>query len=168
MRARVQEFPDATTFVISNQAGIIAGRIVGVTEDLCAIVDYPGNPLGPIAARTIIQTRAQNKRNDLLHKPVLLVLENSDPGLPIIIGIIHDTLIVKLAEETIIDLGVRLRDVAIDGERLVLDARKEVVLRCGKGSIRLLADGKIVIKGTRLVSRASNTNKVRGASVSIN
>jgi hypothetical protein len=50
----------------------------------------------------------------------------------------------------------------------VIEGRDEVVLRCGQGSITLRADGKIVIKGTQLVSRASDTNKIRGASVQIN
>jgi hypothetical protein len=31
-----------------------------------------------------------------------------------------------------------------------------------------MADGRIVIKGTRLLSRASETNKIKGASVDIN
>jgi hypothetical protein len=30
------------------------------------------------------------------------------------------------------------------------------------------ADGKLVVKGTELVSKASATNKIRGASVQIN
>jgi hypothetical protein len=58
--------------------------------------------------------------------------------------------------------------VIIDGRRLVLEGHEEIVLRCGRGSITLTANGKIVLKGTELVSRSSGTNKIRGAAVNIN
>lgn len=57
---------------------------------------------------------------------------------------------------------------SVDGQRLVLEASREVVLKCGQGSITIEASGRIVIRGTELVSRASGSNKIRGASVSIN
>jgi uncharacterized protein (DUF2345 family) len=59
-------------------------------------------------------------------------------------------------------------DAVIDNDRIVLDAKREIVLKCGKGSITINKDGKIVILGTNLISRSRGRNKIKGASVSIN
>lgn len=56
----------------------------------------------------------------------------------------------------------------VDGERLVLEAEKEIVLRCGKSSITLTADGRVNVKGKQLLSRADGQNRVQGASVQLN
>ena len=56
----------------------------------------------------------------------------------------------------------------IDGERLVLEADKEIVLRCGKSSITLKADGRVQVKGTQVLSRADGQNRVQGATVQLN
>jgi hypothetical protein len=56
----------------------------------------------------------------------------------------------------------------INGRRLVLDARDEIVLRCGRSTIELRVDGKIIIRGTHLLSRSSGINRIKGGAVSIN
>jgi Domain of unknown function (DUF6484) len=59
-------------------------------------------------------------------------------------------------------------EVEMDGETLVLEARQEVVLRCGKASIQLTADGRVTIRGTQVLSRSDGSNRVQGASVQLN
>jgi hypothetical protein len=59
-------------------------------------------------------------------------------------------------------------DAVVDGERIVLSGQKEVVLRCGKASIALTADGTVVIKGARLLSSAAGSHRIKGGSVQIN
>jgi len=51
---------------------------------------------------------------------------------------------------------------------VVFDAKKEIVLRCGKASITLTKAGKVMIKGTYVVSRSSGANKIKGASIALN
>ena len=53
-------------------------------------------------------------------------------------------------------------------EELVMEAKKNLTLRCGEGSITLREDGKILIKGKDLVSRAQRTIRIKGGSVAIN
>jgi hypothetical protein len=53
-------------------------------------------------------------------------------------------------------------------ERLVFSSDKEIVFRCGSASVTLMADGTVLIKGTRLVSSSSGLNRIRGAAVKIN
>lgn len=56
----------------------------------------------------------------------------------------------------------------LDGETLLLTAKREVVLRCGKASITLTRAGKILLRGTYLLSRSSGVNRIKGGSVQIN
>jgi hypothetical protein len=51
---------------------------------------------------------------------------------------------------------------------LVLEARSSLVLRVGDGSIEIRADGKILIKGSDLVSHATRLNRIKGGAVAIN
>ena len=51
---------------------------------------------------------------------------------------------------------------------VVVEASDVLVLRVGDGSITLTADGRILIKGTDLVSHASRLNRVKGGAVAIN
>jgi len=59
-------------------------------------------------------------------------------------------------------------EVLVDGERLIFDAKKEIVLRCGEASITLTRAGKVLIKGAYVVSRSSGANKIKGASIALN
>ena len=53
-------------------------------------------------------------------------------------------------------------------EFLVFEASQGLVLRVGNGSIEIRADGKILLKGTDLVSHAKRMNRIKGGAVSIN
>jgi hypothetical protein len=59
-------------------------------------------------------------------------------------------------------------EVEADGEKLVLEARREMTLRCGKASITMTADGRVTIRGTQVLSRSDGPNRVQGASVQLN
>jgi hypothetical protein len=50
----------------------------------------------------------------------------------------------------------------------VLEARENLVLKCGKASITLGKNGKILIKGLKISSHAKESNKIKGGSISIN
>jgi hypothetical protein len=56
----------------------------------------------------------------------------------------------------------------MDGRRLVLEGLDELVLRCGEASITLRRNGRIVIRGVEVETRAAGSNKIRGGSVQIN
>ena len=55
-----------------------------------------------------------------------------------------------------------------DGERLIVEADKELVLRCGEAEVVLREDGKIRISGVDVVSRARRRQRIKGGSVLIN
>jgi hypothetical protein len=64
--------------------------------------------------------------------------------------------------------GSSTRTVIVDGERLVLRAGREIEIRCGDASIVLTKAGKVLIKGTFVLSRSRGANKIKGAHVAIN
>lgn len=53
-------------------------------------------------------------------------------------------------------------------DELVIEARKQLTLKVGDGSITIREDGRILIKGRDLVSHAKRNNRIRGGSVTIN
>jgi len=55
----------------------------------------------------------------------------------------------------------RRLDAIVDGERIVMTGKKEVVLRCGKASIALTADGKVVVRGAKIISTAEGLHRIR-------
>lgn len=100
---------------------------------------------------------------------VLLHLEQAESARPIIIGFVKDSFEPAAGSGgTLLEMPFAPAGVTMDGKRLQLEATQEVVLKCGQGSITLQANGRVVIKGTELVSRASGVNKIRGATVAIN
>jgi len=56
----------------------------------------------------------------------------------------------------------------IDGKRIVLTGEEEVELRCSEASISLKKNGKLVIRGATVETRARGTNRIKGGSVRIN
>jgi uncharacterized protein (DUF2345 family) len=58
--------------------------------------------------------------------------------------------------------------VEADGTRLVVSARNQLVLRCGKASITLTKAGKVLIQGAYVSSRSSGVNSMTGGSIHLN
>jgi len=57
---------------------------------------------------------------------------------------------------------------ALTGQHLHIDGEEQVRISCGKASITLASSGKVVIRGTNLLSRSSGANRITGGSVQIN
>lgn len=134
--------------------GVVIGVLLDVPQAGSPVVAFPGcpNDIG-IAARTTTQL----SRDDL-GTQVALLFEAGDPSQPLVIGRI------QRPPETPKPLSVA----HLDGERLELSAEREIVLRCGKASITLTREGKVIIQGAYLSSRSSGVNRIKGGSVQIN
>jgi hypothetical protein len=53
-------------------------------------------------------------------------------------------------------------------KRVVIEADEELILRVGESSIRISRNGKVVIRGQHVLTRAKGTNRIKGGSVAIN
>lgn len=98
-----------------------------------------------------------------------------DPAGWVLVGLVRDGIAPDAPDsddepaEEVVEMEGGRPDVAeIDGRTVRFTARDEIVLQCGPGSITLRKDGKIVIKGTHLLSRATGTHRIKGGSVNIN
>lgn len=142
------------------------GRLVALDAEARPLVSFAGGPDKPVVAR-VVTTEPCPSESALRAQPaVLLVFENGDPQQPVIVGFVREGFAQPQQELALTTNPAR--SVELNGKVLVFEGQEEIVLRCGQGSITLRADGQIVLKGTRLTSRASQTNKIRGASVQIN
>lgn len=151
-----------------NIQGVQVGEIVQVGDDGQIWVDFPENPSTPATARSIVLMDIKEWRQAMDSKrPTLLVFQGGDPCNPIILGFVQTTRIDTLMD-TLMTSVEKPQQIIVDGEKVVIEAKEEIVLRCGKGSICLYKNGRVVIKGTNLVNRSRGVNKIKGAAVRIN
>lgn len=59
-------------------------------------------------------------------------------------------------------------DVLVDGKRVELVANEELTLRCGDACISLMKDGRVIVRGVQVETRAKGANRIRGGTVEIN
>ena len=168
MQGAVRQLIELTMLQPSEVGGFCVGQIVHITKDGRALVDYAGNQGGPVEARSVIDEKSNQDNHCQENIPVLLVFENGDPTLPIIVGIVRETLYPSTPLKETAHSVKPPREAILDGRKVSLDAKEEIVLRCGKSSVTLRKDGKIIVKGTQIVSQASGINKIKGASIRIN
>jgi hypothetical protein len=137
---------------ISSQSGGVAqtGVLLEIGANGSPIVDYGGNELGPIPARTAILSANAGDT-------VLLVFDGGDPTRPIIVGVVRD----RFEKSHPQRLKLAAKEILVEGT-------EEVSLRCGESSLILRKDGKAVLKGREVLSRASRTNRIKGATVQLN
>jgi hypothetical protein len=154
--------------------GPIVGTFLGINLERQALVRFSGAPRSVMVARIATHDPAFSGAIDKLRgRSVLLAFEANERTSPLIVGIVRDAF--ELPSDARPDVGPAVHDVGepgqplrINGRSLVFEGQEEIQFRCGRGSITIREDGSIVVKGTRLLSRASEVNKIRGASVQIN
>jgi hypothetical protein len=162
-------------------AGPVLGRLVAgstAARPLVAVVGQsdarPAISTVPLDAAAVAAAVASGQR-------VLLLFEENDPARPIIIGLVQTPSETPMLDEL---LGDHVHEVTlapaasaaetppmeaeVDGRRVVIEARDELVLRCGRASITLRRNGKVLIRGDYVETYADGTNRVKGATVKIN
>ena len=100
-------------------------------------------------------------------------LHTSDAGLTLAEG--DEVLVHRRADGTGVVVGrvgpsraAPVESTSAIPDTLLIEAGSSLTLRVGGGSITLREDGRILIKGTDLVSHATRRNRIRGGSVDIN
>jgi hypothetical protein len=134
------------------------GKLVAIRDGLIPYVVFPGQSgTAAIAARTVTALSSGD-----IGREIVMSLIDGDQDQPVIIG--------RLVDDRARPLGGAVDEVEIDadGRRLLVTARDEIVLQCGKASITLTRTGKVVIRGTYVISRSSGVNCIKGGTVEIN
>ena len=159
---KISELPTA-----QDLEGVQTGKIVKIDQKGNVFVDFPGNRKGPLQARiTAAAAGSITRRLDDSDVQVLIAFEENDIHRPVIIDVVCDR--IEPAAPAVTMERNHLDDVKIDGETVTFDAKKEIVLRCGKSSLILTRAGKVLIRGAYLSNRSSGVNLIKGGSVQIN
>jgi len=140
------------------------GRLVSIDEQGRALVDFCGNSAGPVVAATVITLPPSQA---VPGTRLLIVFEGNKPDSPVIIGMVGEALVSNVEQSVTLPVGVPEAAI-VDGKKLRFDAKEEIQLICGKSSILLRKDGKVVVKGRNIVNRALETNKIKGGNISLN
>ncbi len=148
-RIEVQDHDPLFTALAVAPGAVVSGEVVERKADGTLFVNFRQNTLGPLIARTLVEDVHPGAR-------VVLAFDGNDPTRPIILGILYDR------------ARTDGKTVYLKAARIVVEAQDELLLRCGEGSIEARRDGKVSVKGRDVLSRATRTNKVRGATVQIN
>jgi hypothetical protein len=59
-------------------------------------------------------------------------------------------------------------ELTVDGEKVRLEAKHDIELKCGQASIALRYDGRIELRGTHILSASRGPNRVKGATIALN
>jgi len=146
-KGTVVEFKPALD--LTPRPGSYASSIVDFDAEGRPMVEVDGVPMAALATIEV-------SREDLGREAMITFLE-SDPQRPVITGLF-------VAPQA----PPRRRHMKIRAEELDFEASSKITLECGKASITLHRDGKIVVRGVHLLSRASGVNRIRGGSIELN
>jgi len=128
-------------------------------EERPLLLGLPGLPHEIVAGRTTVALQRQQMGAD-----VVVLFEQGDVRRPIVVGVVQ----ASGRQLPSAAVPAPLVSAQVDEQRVVLTAEREIVLKCGEASITLTRAGKVLIKGTYVLSRSSGYNKIKGAAVDIN
>jgi hypothetical protein len=149
-----EALPNAS--IVGARIGVLVGFL---DEGRTPLVIFPGQRnSAAVSARATLDLHGAHVGRD-----VVLTFEDGDPEQPIVVGCLPK----KDASWPLTEQLGRV-DVDVDGERMVVTAKEQLVLRCGAASITLTKAGKILIQGAYVSSHSSGVNRVKGGSVQIN
>lgn len=167
-RAREPEIdPADLRLVVTQQArGHRVGRLVGWCSEDGPEVDYPGNPHGPLLARSVVPLDEVEALSLISgQREVLLTFDAERSDSPIIVGLLQPTPREARDRQTANPDSV---DARVAGGRVRVEGQDEIAFRCGKASIHLHADGRVYLRGVDIVTRATRNNRIKGGTVGIN
>jgi hypothetical protein len=135
------------------------GELVALADEgTTAIVQDPYQPgCALMRARTVVDLHA-----DHIGRQVLLTIVPGVTEQIVVLGVLRDSdrpAAGQIAGQVSLDA---------DGERLVVHAKQQLVLRCGKASITLTKAGKVLIEGAYVLSRSTGVNRIKGGAVQLN
>lgn len=163
---------------------IVLGYLKGIDSNGSPLVVYPQLPGdNPAEAVSTVPVTQQH-----IGRQVALLFAKGDYKQPVIMGFLYSPLDDLLENFSFTEAEavsnpkasahptdpiehsskIDLETVRVDGERVVIEGKEEIVLKCGEASITLTNTGKILIRGKYLLSRSSGVNRILGGSVQVN
>jgi len=142
-------------------------KVVNITDQGEVFIEKFGSSSRPLRARVVSGLHAKSGGATLNSgDKALVVYENGDPELPIIVGTIDERF--DIAPPADKAPAERRKEISFKGKRINFESSDEVVINCGDATIIMKKDGKIVLRGKEIISRAARNNKIKGGTVKIN
>ncbi len=60
------------------------------------------------------------------------------------------------------------RELKLEGRRVAIEASESFEVECGESRVRMLASGRVTVRGQHVTSRASGVNRILGGAVRVN
>lgn len=149
------------------------GTLVRLDSNLRPIVVYANQPDKEIMAISVVPIDATHTRRQLILSPI-----DGNPENPVILGIVQNPLMDILERQAATETRqggevgrenpFTQADVLVDNNRIVINAREEIVFKCGDASITLTKSGKVLVRGKYVLSRSAGVNRILGGSVQVN
>ncbi len=157
------------TLEINRIEGHRFGHIVNLDKDNQTIwVNYPGNPLkkdlAAVLGSHVITYNELIKTIETIGVVKLDFIDNH-PGKPIIRDIYYSFLENQKQNKE----ERHGESLHVEADKIVLEAEKELTLKCGNTIINLKSEGdQLVIEAKNIKSSASKDNRIRGGNVFLN
>jgi hypothetical protein len=137
---------------------VVIGELIALVDDgHTPLILYPGQPgSSALRARSVLDLHG-----DHIGQSVVLSFENGDAALPVVMGVLRGVHSQGLEAPGQVHVDA-------DGARMIVGAKEQLVLKCGKASITLTKAGKVLIEGSYVSSRSSGVNRLKGGSVQLN
>ena len=156
--SRPRQEADETAFA----GGLLTGHLAGIDAEgrlLFEADGHDGEPF-PVAIGVPVSDGALVKGARLRRRGLAAPLRDGGYAL---VGFARERVASKAR-----DAGPGELEVIVDGETLHIHAERQIELRCGKSSLLLRADGRVVLSGTYVVSTSRGPNKIKGATIALN
>jgi len=168
MEAMLEKKRSRSEQATASSSCIVMGQVVGISEDGSVLVRVCGSASKPVLAQATFTVDSKQEAEALVGTSVVLACFENTRGRPVIMGLVRETVWAPTVKLVNSPNNPKLTHLVVDGKYIVIEGKEEISLRCGKSSIVMTKNGKIIIKGAHVVTRSSGANKIKGASVLIN
>ncbi len=160
---RAETPPDGAADAATAQIATIVS-----VDDGVPVLDIGDGPT--VAGRLAIAATAARLDAAIRERhPVVVLFEHGDRRRPIVVGFLETRpRAARPAPRKAAGKPMPFVDVDADGRRLRVTAQDEIVLQCGKASITLRRNGRVILRGTYVESHSDGTNRIKGGQVQIN
>ncbi|MEZ6117686.1 MAG: DUF6484 domain-containing protein [Pirellulaceae bacterium] len=146
---------------MTQQARLVIGTLVGISASGVPLVEFSGNDSGPQEALSAIQLSCKDEACGHIGREVMLHLE-AEGGRIVLMSFLHERLVADRQDST------SSQSDSQNKRSLHLEADSELRLTCGKSSLVMKKNGKVLLKGIDIVSHAESRQRIVGGEIKIN